>query len=142
MYCTQADILEQLQESDLIALTDDAGSGDADETVLARAIEDAEAEIDSYCGGNYTVPFSPIPKMIRKIAVDMTIYNLFSRRQGAPEDRKQRYDASVKFLVNVSKGLIALGTSEISAPVSDDSGPEAVTPDGGRIFTRDTLRGY
>ena len=87
-YCTQSDLLEQISEDDMIQLTDDADAGNVDDDVVTRAIADADAEIDSYCGTKYDVPFSTVPVMVRKLSVDMSIYNLYARRQGAPEDRK------------------------------------------------------
>lgn len=132
-YCTQSDILEQVDEDRLIQLTDDDDAGMVDSDVVTRAIADADAEIDAYCGTRYDTPFSPAPVMIRKISVDISIYNLFVRRRGVPEDRQKRYDNAIKFLTNVSKGLISLGADAPST--DDDSGPEATTVKGDRIFS-------
>ena len=133
-YCTKADILEQLEEDILIQLTDDDDAGDVDDDKVTRAIADADAEIDSYCGTKYEVPFSPVPVMVRKYSVDIAIYNLYARRRGAPEDRKERYDDAISFLKDVSKGIATLGGD---APSGDDeSGPEATTVKSDRVFSR------
>lgn len=132
-YCTQNDLLERVTEDDLVQLTDDQDQGVVDVSVVARAIADADAEIDGYCGTRYDVPFSPVPVMIRKLSVDIAIHNLFARRRRVSEVVKQAYDVSVKFLEKVSKGLISLGGD---APGADsDSGPEATTAKSDRIFT-------
>ena len=133
-YCTQADLLEQISEDDLIQLTDDSDAGIVDVSMVTRAIADADAEIDSYCGTKYDVPFSPVPVMIRKVSVDITIYNLYARRRGAPEDRKERYDDAVSFLKDISKGIASLGGDAPS--VDDDAGPEATTVKSDRVFSR------
>jgi phage gp36-like protein len=133
-YCTQSDILEQLDEDRLVQLTDDDNAGVVDSDVVTRSIADADAEIDGYCGTRYDLPFSPVPLMIRKLSVDIGIYNLFVRRKGVPEDRQKRYDNAIKFLVNVSKGIISLGSDAPS--VDDDSGPEATTVKSDRVFSR------
>ena len=73
-YATQADILDQLDEDILIQLTDDADTGDVVDDVVTRAIADADAEIDGYCGKRYSVPFDTVPPIIRKFAVDIAIY--------------------------------------------------------------------
>ena len=97
-YCTQDDILDQVDESVLIQLTDPDGAA-IDEDVVTRAIEDADATIDSYCQGRYTIPLSPVPDKIRQISVDITIYNLFSRRgDTAHETRKDRHKEAIRFL--------------------------------------------
>jgi len=135
-YSTQSDLLEQIQEADLIELTDDAGVGAVDASVVARAIADADAEIDSYCGSRYTVPFSPVPAMIRKQSVDIAIYNLHSRRAvmgKIAEDRQKRYDSAVRFLRDVSKGLITLGADAPAEPT--DGQPQATRSVDDRIFT-------
>ena len=133
-YCTQADLLEQISEDVLIQLTDDEDAGVVDTDMVTRAIADADAEIDSYCGTKYEVPFSPVPVMVRKYSVDIAIYNLYARRRGAPEDRKERYDDAISFLKDVSKGIATLGGD---APSGDDeSGPEATTVKSDRVFSR------
>lgn len=134
-YSTQTDIEEQVSQAELIELTDDTGAGTVDISAAARAIADADAEIDGYCGARYTVPFSPAPAMIRKLSVDIAVYNLFSRRSNLkiPEDRQKRYDNAVRFLRDVSRGLISLGAD---APAEPDSGlPQASTNRDDRIFT-------
>jgi len=133
-YCTKTDILEQIEEDVLIQLTDDEDAGVVDEDKVTRAIVDADAEIDSYCGTKYDVPFSTVPVMIRKMSVDIAIYNLYARRRGAPEDRKERYDDAISFLKDVSKGIASLGGDGPSA--DDDSGPEATTVKSDRVFSR------
>jgi phage gp36-like protein/phage gp37-like protein len=109
-YRTQTDLEEQISQTELVELTDDAGSGAVDTSALNRAIADADAEIDSYCGGRYAMPFSPVPVIIRKFSVDMAIYNLFARRSvlKIPEDRQKRYDNAVRFFRDLAKGLISL----------------------------------
>ena len=133
-YCTQSDLLEQISEDDMIQLTDDADAGNVDDDVVTRAIADADAEIDSYCGTKYDVPFSTVPVMVRKLSVDMSIYNLYARRQGAPEDRKGRYDAAIRYLKDVAKGIVSLGGDAPSH--DDDTGPESTTSKEDRVFTR------
>ena len=139
MYAAQADILEQLDGDILIQLTDDADAGTVDADMVTRAIADADAEIDGYCGKRYSVPFSTVPAIVRKFSVDIAIYNLYARRKGAPEDRKQRYDNAVKFLANVAKGLISLGEDDPdSTPASN--APEIDNED--RLFTRTTMEDF
>ncbi len=133
-YCALADLEKQIKEAELIQLTDDDGTDILNEDITDQAIADADAEIDSYCATVYDdLPFSTVPVMIRKCSVDIAIYNLFSRRRGAPEDRLQRYRDAIKFLTNVSNGTVSLGSD---APAEDDdAGPEATTVKSDRIFS-------
>jgi len=131
-YSAQTDILEQLDEDILIQLTDDVDAGVVDDDAVTRAIADADSEIDSYCGAHYEVPFSDVPAMVRKLSVDISIYNLYARRKGAPEDRKQRYDSAIRFLRDISTGKASLGST---APDDSDGGPEATTKKSDRKFS-------
>lgn len=134
-YSTQADLEEQISQTELVELTDDAGSGAVDTSALNRAIADADAEIDSYCGGRYAMPFSPVPVIIRKFSVDMAIYNLFARRSvlKIPEDRQKRYDNAVRFFRDLAKGLISLGAD---APAEPAAGlPQATRTKEDRVFS-------
>lgn len=137
MYATQTDLEEQLSQAELIELTDDAGAGAVDGTVIARAIADAEAEIDAFAGVRHPVPFpAPAPRLIRKLAVDMAIYHLFARRMAAaPEERKERHLAAIQLLKKLAAGTIRIGAGQT------EGRPAASTP-GERLYTRNTLKGY
>lgn len=134
-YSLQTDIEEQISSGELIELTDDAGAGAVDSSAVSRAIADADAEIESYCSGRYPMPFSPVPPMIRKLSVDIAIYNLFSRRAilKLPEERQKRYDNAIRFLRDVSKGLISLGSDAPAEP--SDSLPQATRTKTDRVFS-------
>jgi len=142
-YCTQDDLIEQITEEELIELTDDAGSGDADADAVARAIADADAEIDSYCGARYAVPFSTVPAIVRKVSVDIAVYNLLTRRahlRGAvPEERQKRYENAVRLLREIAKGIVTLGASAPAPTTTSDAADIDGPP---RRFTRARLRGF
>ena len=139
-YSTQTDLLEQIDEDILIQLTDDVDAGTIDADKVTRAIADADGEIDSYCGMKYPVPFTTVPPVIRKCSVDIGIYNLYSRRKGAPEDRKTRYDNAIRFLKDVAKGLASLGEDDPNATPGGSQAPDIDQAD--RIFTRDKMKGF
>jgi phage gp36-like protein len=140
-YCTHADLLMRMSEQELIELTDEAGAGLLNSDAETRAIADADGEIDGYCGGSYPVPFNPVPVMVRKISVDVTIYNLYGLRAtlALPDDIKARYDNAVRFLKDVSKGLVKLG-ADAPAPANTENTVNIAGND--RIFTRAKLTGF
>lgn len=134
MYSTLDDLKNTVPEDELIELTDDVGASAVDTSVVARAIADADAEIDSYCGSRYTMPLSPVPVIIRKFSVDMAIYNLFSRRSlKVPDDRQKRYDNAIRFLRDLAKGINTLGGDDPGEPT--DSLPQATQAKENRIFS-------
>jgi len=141
-YCTKSDILEQIDEDVLIDLTDDDDVGSVDDDKVTRAISDADEEIDSYCGARHTVPFSTVPGIIRKLSVDIAIYNLYARRRGAPDDRKERYNNAVRMLRDISRGVISLGADDPEGSPPDTNAPEMASTNPDRVFSRDTMKGW
>lgn len=139
-YCTQANILERVDETTLIQLTDDAGVGEIDEAKVAAAIADADATIDAYCQGRYTVPLSPVPAKITQIGVDIALFNLYSRSDlEMPEIRKDRNREAIRFLELAAAGKVHLGAAT-PAQVNTDN---AVSIDANdRVFTRGNLSGF
>ncbi len=139
-YCTQTDILELMSSADLVDVTDDADAGTVDTDAVDRAIADADAEIDGFCGERYPVPFTTVPDIIRKMAVDMAIYNLYARRRGAPEDRKIRYDAAIDRLTAVAAGTFSLGADDPDGVPSEGNAPTISSST--RIFSRSKMTGF
>jgi phage gp36-like protein len=133
-YSSLSDILEQLSEAELIRLTDDASTGAVDEQVVARAVTDADAEIEAYLGERYTLPFLPVPPLVRKLSVDIALYNLYSRRLAAPEPRERRYQEAKGLLREAARGLVKLG-AEAPAETAAQDLPEATTSEAERTFT-------
>lgn len=138
-YIVKADILEQLPEDTLIQLTDDENLGTVNDARVDAAINDAEGEADGYLSTRYTVPLSPAPASIKKFTADIAIYNLFGRRDTVPPDREKRYENAIKFLVNVSKGIVTLGAQE-PEPTTTAGSVEFTSNE--RTFTRSKLEGF
>jgi phage gp36-like protein len=139
-YCDHADILAQLSPDVLIQLTDDTSDGVANMSRVTQAIATADAEIDGYCAGRYTVPFSPVPAVIKGLSVEIAVYYLYKRRT-VPERIEKSYDKAVARLKDISRGLLTLGTTPDSTPAPANSGGISVT-ENARIFTRDTMKGF
>ena len=139
-YCDIDDLQEQISEDELIGLSDDAAAGAVDDDVISRAIADADAVVDVYCHERYTVPLTPVPAMIRRVSVDIAIYNLYSRRDdSAPETRQDRYKEALRFLEKVAAGKIGLG---VATPAPADTPDSIDLASNTRIFTRDKMDGF
>jgi phage gp36-like protein len=142
MYSTLDDIKKLLPEETIIQLTDDAGIEDVNEGMVTEAIAQADAEIDSYCGIKYSVPFATVPDIVKKISVDIAIYNLYSRRvEEIPETRAERYKNAIRQLEGISKGIISIGESPEPA-VPTQGAAEVNKTENDRIFTRDKMEGF
>jgi len=138
-YSTQSDILDQMDEDVLIQLTDDDDAGVVDADVVTQKIADADALIDGYCGARYSVPFTTVPALVLKFSVDIAIYNLYGRRKGAPEDRRNRFKEAVDFLKGVAAGNNSLGEND---PAAGETSFELSPNNPDRIFTRDKMGGF
>lgn len=138
-YSTVDDIVKLIPESTLVELTDDGATGSVDEAVAAEAISQADAEIDSYCGGRYGVPLSPAPELVRKLSADIAIYHLYSRRVAQmPEARRDRYRDAVRLLESIARGTVTLGAAASAADVTETNR----TDGGENTFTRGSLLGF
>ena len=142
-YCTQADIAKLIPSGAITQLTDDEGTGANVATRVAEAVAQADSEIDASCASRYSVPFpAPVPDIIRKLSVDIAIYNLYSRvLETVPETRAQRYKNATRQLEGISKGNITVNGTTATDP-SGSAGIKTSTSTADRTFSRDTLEAY
>jgi phage gp36-like protein len=103
-YATQADLVTRYGERELIQVTDKAKppTGDMDEAVVARALADADAEIDARIGIRYSVPLTVTPSIIGDSACRIARYKLHEDR--ATEKIRQDYEDALRFLADVAAG--------------------------------------
>ena len=144
MYCTVDDLRDQSSEDFLIRCTDDAGVGAVDQTIVEKKIADAQTEIDSYCRAQYTVPFQVVPGLIKKLAVDIALYNLVSKR-GLDEESPdvilvKRYRDAVKLLENLAKGIVTIGPAADGEPRPQPQ--QATIVSQRRRFSRTSMDGF
>ncbi|MBI5056999.1 MAG: DUF1320 domain-containing protein [Nitrospirae bacterium] len=141
-YCTLTDIKKLIPEITVIQLTDDEDTGAVVTTRVDEAIASADAEIDSYCGGKYSVPFSTVPDIVKKCSVDISIYNLYSRRvEEIPATRADRYKNAIRQLEGIAKGSISIGES--TEPTAAAEGGVATNKTASdSVFTKDTMTNY
>lgn len=114
------------------------------EKICEEAVEDACAEIDGYLAKRYSVPFKKTPQVINKFAKDISVYNLVSRTGIDESDREKtflnRYNAAIKFLLDVAKGIISIGVEEKGG--SSEAANGFKMKSSGRVFSRDSMRGW
>ena len=124
-YSTLDDFLEQLAEVELIALTDDDGSGVVDSDRVDWAIAKADAVIDAHMpAGKYVIPFDPVPALARSFSVDLGIFNLFSRRPNIaeiPESIKEQRNAAQAYLKRVQAGEAGMGADALTPAATTES---------------------
>lgn len=74
----------------------------------------AEAEVDARLAPKYTVPFSPVPDIVRDLAIDLAYYKLvFASDKGKAlwESLKERFESILdgSMLLTTSAGAISTG---------------------------------
>ena len=139
-YATKQDLIDRFGEAELIQLTDRAEppANAVDDTVVARALTDAENLIDGHLvPGGYILPLSPVPDLVRRIACDVARYYL--HKDAATEQVRKSFEDAMKQLAGISRGDIKLSAASVAAPGSGgDPIHEAPEP----VFTRESLKDY
>ncbi|WP_241047866.1 gp436 family protein [Achromobacter xylosoxidans] len=165
-YATATDLLVRFDVDEIVQRTDRAiprlvtdemmriaaAGGDLsgftpDERVaIARAMEkldlalaDASNTIDGYVAGRYTLPLSPVPQVLTRIACELARHYLYDDQ--ITEAVRQRYDANIKFLSRVASGDLKLGV-EAESGVEPAGGAGAELYTAGRIWDRRSSGGF
>jgi phage gp36-like protein len=137
-YASAADLGKILSTRLQIDLTDDADLGVVDSDKIDNALEAADAEINVYLGERYSLPLTDDHAILKKIAADIAVVNLYSLRQGPPDNWQTRYDNDIDMLEKIRDGKLSLGIADPETG-SSDSAEISSEP---RIFTRDSLKSF
>lgn len=142
-YVTNADIEAWLGTQAYVALTDDAGTGQADVAKVDEARLGGEGEANSYLATRYQVPVDvssepEVAAVLKTFVLDLIAYRLHSRRPPVPADIVRRHDESVTWFSRVASGVVQL-PSALTVLENTALGAlgKAVGPN--RTMTRDSL---
>lgn len=114
MYSTEQDILKRIRKREFDKLVESISGEPESADILTEAISTADSIIDGYLKNVVkTLPLAEPPEVITDCSATISIYILHSRIQyhDIPAFWKQRYDAAVSYLRDVSKGLANLETT-------------------------------
>ncbi len=109
-YCTIEDIEAQTSTPTLIQLSSDNGQEEVNRVVVEEAIIYSSTLIDGYLRGRYSLPLDAHFPLLRILAIDLSIYRLYSRRMRneMPEVIQKNYDNAISTLRDIQKGVITL----------------------------------
>lgn len=140
-YITLEDILTRDSERDLAAITDPAGHG-VDMAVVALAIEQAQAEVDSYIDGRLRLPLLPteVSPQLRHYTLLVCRYYLYADRK--TEAVLDEYQQAVRWLRDVSAGRASTGVVQEAEPDSVTTGAAVVAPLAKPVFGAEFERRY
>jgi len=131
-YAIAQDLIDRFGLDELIQLTDREGTGDYDPNIAARALADADEEINGYLRGRETLPLASVPAVLKRVACDIARYRLFGI--SAPEEVRKRYEDARAWLRDVASGRVVLFEPTSDKPTR---GFAVVAPDA--VFTSDVL---
>lgn len=102
--------------------------------VVQRALQDADDTINGYISARYTLPVTPVPAVLQRVACELARFYLYDDQ--VTDLIKDRQAANIKWLGEVSKGTVSLGADAASGvqPVSS-AGAELVTSES--VWKRD-----
>jgi phage gp36-like protein len=120
-YVSNDDVLLRLGQRAYVQLSDDAGSGSANEAVIDAARAAAEGEVNSYLARRYRVPLDlaahpELNAILAAVTLDVVELRLHARRPPVPEHITLRYRAALDWLSRVGSGAAALPAE--SAPAA------------------------
>ena len=111
-YSTTADLVFSCGGTDRYnQLADYDNAGVADAVVLARAIADADAMVNSYLDRVYVVPLAIVPDVIRSVASDIAVFILKQRREALTEEDIQSQTLRLEWLEKIAAEKVELGDS-------------------------------
>lgn len=137
-YTTKAEMTGRFGESEIIELTDRNDAGVVDVAVLNKSLADADALINSYLGGRYTLPLLTTPDLLKALASDIARFKLWDDK--APEEVRQRYDDALAQLKLIAQGVIVLPPDAQGTKPSTSVGIEFFSQE--RVFSADTLKDF
>lgn len=136
-----APVLEERYGLDLlIQVTDRATppAGAVDESVLARALADADAVVDASLAVRYRLPLAAVPAVVTDLAAAIAIYKL---HRFTPDQKIEKdYEQALRDLRDIADGRKRLDLAGVEPESSGASG--VVTIDRPRDFTPENLRGF
>ena len=141
-YVTKQGLIDRFGEQELVQLTDRTNIpvSTVDDTVVERAIADASAEIDGYLAKVLQLPLTVVPDVLGKKAADIARYFLYGDRADKESQVTRSYNEALRWLENVSKGLVQLTDGPETPAAAGGGQVQASAPN--RVFTRDSLRGF
>jgi phage gp36-like protein len=144
-YISNADIEQRIGHLAYVQLTDDAGTGSANEDIVTEARLGAEGQMDSYLGRRYAVPvvLSDYPELagvLKSAALDLAEYRLHARRSTAPAEVKAKHEAALGWLRRIAAGEAVLPTAG-EAALNAAAGFAGLAAGAERVLTRESMEG-
>lgn len=136
-YLSIAEFVDRVGLREVISLTDGAGDGLIDRTLLINKLIDAQSTVDAHFAGRYVVPLADPPIIVKKFVAELTHAALYPG--GAPDGVAELAKQSLRMLERIQSGLMQIPAATPPAPAVAES-PILISP-GTRAYP-DGLAGY
>lgn len=140
---TVEDMRLALGEDTLSAIADHSADGEADESVLERALAQASSLVLTYLPEGYAVPTlpAPVPDVLVRVTVDIAAMYLRQARDMATDDARAAYIAAIRWLEAVAAGKARIAPAAPVLPGETGYAPSDPEVDGlARVWSRESAR--
>lgn len=143
MYAARADLVEAFGSDnvDRLSIRHDAdGGADDGSEAVTRALTYADGLIDAALSVRFSLPLAAVPMILTAIACDLAMARLASADAAQlTDDLKHREKQARADLRAISEGQMNLGLPSVH---QGERPQPIVASTGGKLFTRDRLRGF
>ena len=139
MYAARADLVEAFGSDTVDRLSISPGDEDGSEAT-ARALTYAAGLIDAALSVRFSLPLPAVPTVLTAIACDLAMARLASADAAQlTDDLKHREKQARGDLTAIAEGRMNLGLPSLH---QGERPQPIVASTGGKLFTRDRLRGF
>jgi phage gp36-like protein len=124
-YATEEDIVALYGMAQLVMVSDRDNDRQPDPGVVDAGLQAADDTINQYLSSQYTVPITPVPGSLRKLAIDIALYTMALGRAVRTEEMRIRYEDAIATLKLMAKGTIGIGLPPVD---SDGDGTPDTNP--------------
>ncbi len=110
-YIELNDLLKEFSVAELARITGDPSGNTINTLRVELAIKLAQAEIDAFLSHNYQLPLQSVSDLIKIIAFELTVYNLYSqfyKNSEIPEQTKWRRLNAISILKLIKSNDVML----------------------------------
>lgn len=140
-YATKQDLIDRFGELELKQLTDRTNRPPSaiDDTVVSRALGDADDLVNGYLAKAYALPIATPPGILTRMSADIARFYLHAGKADKESPVSRAYDQAVAWLKDVARGVVTIEADGV-APAQAGGGSVQANPSS-RVFTRESLRG-
>lgn len=145
-YIAKQDLIDELGQSMLVKLTDDAGTGVINDTRVNKAIDFASGIFDSYARSRYSLPV-PVTTLVKALNLDLAVFHLYKARtsiaEGVYKVKQDAYNEALKTLRDIAAGKAALDVPAVEETKEKPASSDEILTNAGRSkFTDDRLKAF